>query len=336
MLENEENEENIKNKYMFYVNASDGFPFKSNGDLISHFMKKIIFYVTFEGIYIAQSSKDSMDGNEIVETAKTKNKTKREEQKNVPIFLFLKYPVNKFNKYFTTHEFIITLNARSFKETMQCTKRKDSVSFMIENIENPSILNIIIEDENPKTNLEHREQEYKYLPMTYEILTPELKAEKLSDIDDNDYYNPITASSTKLHKQKKDFNTSQGYVNVKMQFDNFLSCSIDIGKIRGGGLLVGKPLQNKVQIEKIYNISESDIQKETQNYNKLTTEKEKKDYIPYLYSKKFSNFIFNRLTQLNSLNKKILFYLPKDQNLPLRIYVENGDLGSLNIFIIPI
>ena len=293
-----------KNK-LFYCDAAKGYTIKVLIDVLAGSLSRSSFRLEKNGIFI----KDA------------------DPKKHMLFSINLER--ERFRSFRCAKEMIFSLNLRHLQKMVRNVKKKDSMILFIDK-SNPGKLGISIRPESATSRSSSR-IETMYITIqndsdnTLENFSlPEVyRSEEGEDI--KVYGHPMVIEAPDFQKIKK-FSSIGKEITVRMQKSNFISFYCDSGEVYSDELSFGY-IHDDDSEEDSSDESTNDSSNEDSESNEDSSE------IPNLYQADFYMSSFSLLVKLPGLCSQMKFYAPKIDHFPLKIGMDAGRLGEINIFI---
>ena len=278
---------------IFYGEVVKGYIIKTLVDVLVGSFNRTTFSVTENGIYI------------------------RDCDKNRSILFNIELHREKFIKYKCDQDIFFSANVKHIQRLIRNLKKKDSLILGIRK-ETPDILCIMICPARKTENTNYRSE-------TADIRIQVESNPSLVDIPNSEVYKfPYVIDASEFQKVKRISSVAK-VIKVVIQGDSYLGFICD-KEIYSTALHFGDPpsLEEKEGDEEV-NSEEEDS--ETDSH-----EEESTPSFP-IYTAEFNSSLFNHLVKLPGLCTQMQFYAPTEDLFPLRIRMEAGLLGVVDVYI---
>ena len=287
---------------IFYGEVVKGYIIKTLVDVLVGSFNRTPFSITKEGVYI------------------------RDCDKNRSILFNIELKREKFIKYKCDQDIFFSANVKHIQRLIRNLKKKDSLILGIRK-NTPDVLCIMICPARKTENTNYRSE-------TADIRIQLESDPSLVDLPNPQVYQfPYVIDASEFQKVKRISSVAK-IIKVIIQGDNYLGFICD-KEIYSTALHFGDPPSLEEGVEVISDDeddedSETDSQDEFENYeteDKLSTDSSR------IYKAEFNSSLFNHLVKLPGLCTQMQFYAPTEELFPLRIRMEAGLLGTVDVYI---
>ena len=280
---------------IFYGEVVKGYIIKTLVDVLVGSFNRTPFSITENGIYI------------------------RDCDKNRSILFNIELHREKFIKYKCVRDIFFSANVKHIQRLIRNLKKKDSLILGIRK-ETPDILCIMICPARKTENTNYRSE-------TADIRIQIESNPSLVDIPNSEVYKfPYVIDASEFQKVKRISSVAK-VIKVVIQGDSYLGFICD-KEIYSTALHFGDP----PSLEKNYEEDSSDEEEEDSE-----TDSHEEDTVTTtsspIYTAEFNSSLFNHLVKLPGLCTQMQFYAPTEDLFPLRIRMEAGLLGIVDVYI---
>ena len=282
----------------FHAEAVKGYTVKVIIDVLSGFLQRSTIHLSRDGIFI------------------------RANDRNEVIFFNICLLREKFMKYKCAEPRSISLNFKHLQALMKNVKKKDTVVLFIDDTKKPGNLGISIKQDRAQKN-----------ETNYIVFQDESVIEELTPPGSEHYTYPMVIDGTDFQKVKKLSTINNRELEVRIQQSNYIQFSAD-AVVRSSEVSFGK-LTMDLEVEGTDEGTDgtSDDDNEiSESSDGTSSDGSEKEY-PNVYDGLFSSQTFNSLIKLPGLCTQMQFYAPNMSGMPLKIKVNAGQLGEIEIYI---
>ena len=277
-----------------------------------------IFYAEVVKGYIIKTLIDVLVGsfNRTPFSITNKGLFLRDCDKNRSILFNIELYRERFIKYKCDQDIFFSANVKHIQRLIRNLKKKDSLILGIRK-STPEILCIVICPARKTENTNYRSE-------TADIRIQLEPNQNLVDIPNSEVYKfPYVIDASEFQKVKRISSVAK-LIKVVIQGDSYLGFICD-KEIYSTALHFGDP----PSIEEKGNASsedDSETDSQEEDYEISTSTK-------YVYRAGFNSSLFNHLVKLPGLCTQMQFYAPTEDLFPLRISMEAGLLGNVDVYI---
>ena len=240
----------------------------------------------------------------------------RDCDKNRSILFNIELHREKFIKYKCDQDIFFSANVKHIQRLIRNLKKKDSLILGIRK-STPEILCIVICPARKTENTNYRSE-------TADIRIQLETNPSLVDLPNSQVYKfPYVIDASEFQKVKRISSVAK-LIKVVIQGDSYLGFICD-KEIYSTALHFGDPpsLEEKEDVS-----SEDDSENDSQEDNDEIATPSK-----HIYNAEFNSSLFNHLVKLPGLCTQMQFYAPTEDLFPLRIRMEAGLLGNVDVYI---
>ena len=280
---------------IFYGEVVKGYIIKTLVDVLVGSFNRTPFSITENGIYI------------------------RDCDKNRSILFNIELHREKFIKYKCVRDIFFSANVKHIQRLIRNLKKKDSLILGIRK-ETPDILCIMICPARKTENTNYRSE-------TADIRIQIESNPSLVDIPNSEVYKfPYVIDASEFQKVKRISSVAK-VIKVVIQGDSYLGFICD-KEIYSTALHFGDPPSlEKNDEEDSSEEEEEDSETDSHEEDTVTTTSSP------IYTAEFNSSLFNHLVKLPGLCTQMQFYAPTEDLFPLRIRMEAGLLGIVDVYI---
>ena len=280
---------------IFYGEVVKGYIIKTLVDVLVGSFNRTPFSITENGIYI------------------------RDCDKNRSILFNIELHREKFIKYKCVRDIFFSANVKHIQRLIRNLKKKDSLILGIRK-ETPDILCIMICPARKTENTNYRSE-------TADIRIQIETNPSLVDIPNSEVYKfPYVIDASEFQKVKRISSVAK-VIKVVIQGDSYLGFICD-KEIYSTALHFGDPPSlEKNDEEDSSEEEEEDSETDSHEEDTVTTTSSP------IYTAEFNSSLFNHLVKLPGLCTQMQFYAPTEDLFPLRIRMEAGLLGIVDVYI---
>ena len=283
---------------IFYGEVVKGYIIKTLIDVLVGSFNRTPFSITDKGLYI------------------------RDCDKNRSILFNVELHREKFIKYKCEHDIFFSANVKHIQRLIRNLKKKDSLILGIRK-RTPEILCIVICPARKTENTNYRSE-------TADIRIQLEANPSLVDIPNSQVYKfPYVIDASEFQKVKRISSVAK-LIKVVIQGDSYLGFICD-KEIYSTALHFGDPPSLDEAAEDDTGVSsEEDTDSENDSQEdefKIATSSK------HIYKAEFNSSLFNHLVKLPGLCTQMQFYAPTEDLFPLRIRMEAGLLGNVDVYI---
>ena len=280
---------------IFYGEVVKGYIIKTLVDVLVGSFNRTPFSITENGIYI------------------------RDCDKNRSILFNIELHREKFIKYKCVRDIFFSANVKHIQRLIRNLKKKDSLILGIRK-ETPDILCIMICPARKTENTNYRRE-------TADIRIQIETNPSLVDIPNSEVYKfPYVIDASEFQKVKRISSVAK-VIKVVIQGDSYLGFICD-KEIYSTALHFGDPPSlEKNDEEDSSEEEEEDSETDSHEEDTVTTTSSP------IYTAEFNSSLFNHLVKLPGLCTQMQFYAPTEDLFPLRIRMEAGLLGIVDVYI---
>ena len=280
---------------IFYGEVVKGYIIKTLVDVLVGSFNRTPFSITKKGIYI------------------------RDCDKNRSILFNIELNREKFIKYKCEQDIFFSANVKHIQRLIRNLKKKDSLILGIRK-KTPEILCIMICPARKSANTNYRSE-------TADIRIQEESNPSPPDLPDSQVYKfPYVIDASEFQKVKRISSVAK-IIKVIIQGDNYLGFICD-KEIYSTALHFGDP----PSLDDGGSSSSDDSEPES-SCDSESFKSEDSLSSPFLYQGEFNSSLFNHLVKLPGLCTQMQFYAPTEDLFPLRIRMEAGLLGTVEVYI---
>jgi len=240
----------------------------------------------------------------------------RDCDKNRSILFNIELYRERFIKYKCEQDIFFSANVKHIQRLIRNLKKKDSLILGIRK-STPEILCIVICPARKTENTNYRSE-------TADIRIQLETNQSLVDIPNSEVYKfPYVIDASEFQKVKRISSVAK-LIKVVIQGDSYLGFICD-KEIYSTALHFGDPPSFE---EKGDASSEDDSETDSQEDDYETSTSSK-----HVYKAEFNSSLFNHLVKLPGLCTQMQFYAPTEDLFPLRIRMEAGLLGNVDVYI---
>ena len=284
---------------IFYGEVVKGYIIKTLVDVLVGSFNRTPFSITKNGIYI------------------------RDCDKNRSILFNIILNREKFIKYKCEQEIFFSANVKHIQRLIRNLKKKDSLVLGIRKTK-PDILCIMICPARKTDNTNYRSE-------TADIRIQVESNPSLVDLPNSQVYKfPYVIDASEFQKVKRISSVAK-IIKVIIQGDNYLGFICD-KEIYSTALHFGDPppLEGGGGSSSNDEDSETDSQEDSETFESGDTAGPPSSHV---YEAEFNSSLFNHLVKLPGLCTQMQFYAPTEDLFPLRIRMEAGLLGTVEVYI---
>jgi len=240
----------------------------------------------------------------------------RDCDKNRSILFNIELHREKFIKYKCDQDIFFSANVKHIQRLIRNLKKKDSLILGIRK-STPEILCIVICPARKTENTNYRSE-------TADIRIQLETNPSLVDLPNSQVYKfPYVIDASEFQKVKRISSVAK-LIKVVIRGDSYLGFICD-KEIYSTALHFGDPpsLEEKEAVS-----SEDDSENDSQEDNDEIVTPSK-----HIYKAEFNSSLFNHLVKLPGLCTQMQFYAPTEDLFPLRIRMEAGLLGNVDVYI---
>ncbi len=286
---------------IFYGEVVKGYIIKTLVDVLVGSFNRTPFSITENGVYI------------------------RDCDKNRSILFNIELYREKFIKYKCEQDIFFSANVKHIQRLIRNLKKKDSLILGIRK-STPDILCIMICPARKTENTNYRSE-------TADIRIQLESGPNLVDIPNSQVYNfPYVIDASEFQKVKRISSVAK-IIKVIIQGDSYLGFICD-KEIYSTALHFGDPpsLEEKEGDSSEEEDSETESQDDSGNFES-SCDSVSESSSSYIYNAQFNSSLFNHLVKLPGLCTQMQFYAPTEDLFPLRIRMEAGLLGVVDVYI---
>ncbi len=241
----------------------------------------------------------------------------RDCDKNRSILFNIELNREKFIKYKCDHDIFFSVNVKHIQRLIRNLKKKDSLILGIRK-QTPDILCIMICPARKTDTTNYRSE-------TADIRIQEEANPSLPDLPDSRVYRfPYVIDASEFQKVKRISSVAK-IIKVVVQGDNYLGFICD-KEIYSTALHFGErtPPRSDDLLSWEGGVADAEMQEDSES---------SEENAQLLYQGDFNSSLFNHLVKLPGLCNQMQFYAPTEDLFPLRIRMEAGLLGTIEVYI---